>query len=673
MSKPFRTLCIALLVAAAVLRLAVFITSCRNIPVTTDEAITVLQAKRIAEGELQWLMYAQPYMFPIEAYAYVPFLPLPRNAWGMRTLMLLEGIALLAIWLATLRKSGTWSEVFPATLLILFPSSYLLIYTFGYAPPHYLSAFILSFLGLLGTTFLRSDDLPLHPRLLLLAGVGFSCGLAFSNSMFALTIAAPVVIVALINGNWKRLPLNAIGLAGGILVGLIPFLYTLKAFPGSHAAVSRHREWSEVGSILTGHATTFTLPRTLGIGAPVFPDESVYGWNPEALVPSFGVGVMIFLLACTLWRIVHHLRTLLKGNCPCLNLTDFAIGVSLLNLLVFARASRSSSGDFRYLLPVATALPFVIAGLAKALPRKGRLALTAAISLYALANAASMVRSLGVWSQPDFGRDVVGAPDLQPAIDLLDREGIRHAYAQYWNTYRINFLTDERILCSQVYNSRFFTWKLPYKKTVDTESPAAYVLTHYSRAVTPERMQREMDSIEMTATRESAGEFEVFYSFNPPASRKGLAPIPAEQIQSITSEDFPGDLTPLWTDQNLFSRSHSKFLQKEGMTFTVSFTQPFTVGMLGYNIGFWREDEPGALHVDAKIGDQWVRILENGVRDSLPFDFRNDRPIYGGAPRQLAFGPVNTSQLRITLTRPRSDRAWTFSELTFFEDLEESP
>jgi hypothetical protein len=93
--------------------------------------------------------------------------------------------------------------------------------------------------------------------------------------------------------------------------------------------------------------------------------------------------------------------------------------------------------SYRYLMPLQAALPVVYAvGIDGAL-RSNRIAgialLTSLLALFVVQQA-SWYRHL----EPD--------RDAQAIVSCLERSGVRAAYADYWLSYKLTFLTDERVI-----------------------------------------------------------------------------------------------------------------------------------------------------------------------------------------------------------------------------------
>jgi len=603
----------------------------------------------------------------VEAYWMVPFLGLPRNAWGLRVLACLEGLALLGLTALILRRMGGPRRIAAGWILALFPSAYLLTNTFGYSQPHNNSAFLLSLAGMLGAQRLLGD-LSLRARIGWLLFTGLACGAAFANAMLAISLVVPVLLVALCNGSWKRLPLHAGGLAAGAYVGLLPYLYAKGAFPGAHEGVTGKRSWGRAWNVIHDHLFTGTLPRTLGIGAPIFPDRDVFPWNPATLATQAGRLAALLLLLLLGWRAWLHLKALAKGKCPRLDLADLALGVCLACVLSFSKSIRSTHDAYRYLAPVLLVLPFLFAAAQRALPRRLSHALLGLAIAYGLANGYNMVRIGRAWAQPGFARDVVSAPDLGPALDLLRAEGIHHAYAQHWSAYRINFLTDEAILCSQPGNERFRSWPIPYEDEVHAAEPVAYVLTDLNRFLTPSVFRRHLQAMGVRCREVEAGDYRVFLDFETPEALENREPIPPEDL-SFHSPDFPDKIHTVWTDGDTETYAHSLRLQEVGLAFEVSWPEAASVSLLQYNHGHFGNDDDRGVHLSARIDGTWQRIAEDAVSEWDKFIFHRNAPRYKGSARSLAFPPVRADALRLEIAKPNPKKAWTLAKVSVFRDL----
>jgi hypothetical protein len=166
------------------------------------------------------------------------------------------------------------------------------------------------------------------------------------------------------------------------------------------------------------------LPDITGVMLPV-----LFGFRDPAghttVFPVLGI-VLVLLVACSCW---HAWR---RGITPFFHL-----------ILIVAPAMFLISGSFidaqsyRYLMPMYASLPIVYAmgidGVRRASPAVGTALLIFVLLIFGA-------------QQVDWYRRL--EPDLEsPAfIACLDRAGVRAARAGYWRSYKITFLTGERII-----------------------------------------------------------------------------------------------------------------------------------------------------------------------------------------------------------------------------------
>lgn len=106
-------------------------------------------------------------------------------------------------------------------------------------------------------------------------------------------------------------------------------------------------------------------------------------------------------------------------------------------MMFLASGSFIDAQSYRYLMPLYAALPVVYAvGIDWAL-RANRIAgvalLISLIALFAL-------------QQADWYRRLEPDREAQTIIDCLERSGVRAAYADYWLSYKLTFLTGERVI-----------------------------------------------------------------------------------------------------------------------------------------------------------------------------------------------------------------------------------
>lgn len=654
-------------VAALLLRLGLYIQGCRHLPITTDEAITVLQAKQVLRGEWPVLMMAQPYMFPLEAYWMAPLAPVtPRNTWGMRVLTVIEGAVFLWLTLAILRRMGAWRTVWPGVLWALFPSAYLIINQFAYSQPHNNSAFILALAALYAALAIRApDEQPAWRGDLAALAAGCFGALAFSNAMLAVSLALPALIVAAMRAaarNWIRWPALALGSA----LGLLPRFAAGWLHPGANQGVAGTRPLAEALGLLWTQALTRTLPVAMGINPCLFPDSEERLGRGIGLLKLFPWLFAALLLLALGLALAGWWRQTRRRQWPAFGGLEWSLGAIILTTLLFALSTRSDSGAYRYLASVAVAFPMLLAGIAAAGPRAriGAGMLAAGFALFNLCTTALLARA---WATPGFGDTIVRAPDLEPAIAHLRARGIRHAVASHWAAYRLTFYTDETILCAQPLNERFANWPLPYKTEVDAATNVAYVLTDAIRFLKPDIFERHLRTMRVTAQVHTAGHFKVYTDFRP------LDP-PARALTGLVFTASQNEPRPGVGDAGLahlgdgsdetFWRSTTA--QATGQWVRAEWPAPATLDRLILDYGRFGHDMPPALTIEVLTDTGWRTTHPRLAREQDKFRLPNGHPVYGGARQTIRFEPpglppVMARGVRLTIAQPDPRFAWTLT------------
>ncbi len=650
---------------ALALRFHLYAEGARSIPVTTDEALTVLQAVDIRHGDFPLLLAAQPYMFPLEAYWMAPLVHwLPRTAWGMRSLVMIEGLAFLGLSLLLLRQMGGWRATWPGGLLALFPSVYLVMNQTAYSQPHNNSAFLLALAAawfvLRPGAEARRGDFPMA-----VAG-GFCAALAFSNAILALTLVAPLAVVAAWNsagrGRWRRWP----GYALGGILGLAPYWLSMWRFPGAHGSVTGTFGWLAALPRLWSPALARTLPVTFGFRPCLFPDSDERlewgGWGHEVFAQVFVALVLVAAVVAVreLWRKIRQKRP------PALGALEWALGATVLTLWLFALSQRASSSAYRYLAPAVVVFPFLMAGLHVALGRRGRW-LTGGLALVLAGyNIAVAVRLPWEWRHSHYAREVVAAPDLKPALAVLREQGIRHAVASHWAAYRIGFESGGEVVCSQPQNERFPGWPIPYKAEVDAATNVAYVLTEEIRFLKPSVFERHLRTMGVEAEAVDAGDFRVYFNFRAPAFERERL-VTADRVQAAASENPADARRMLDGDPATFWRSAA--LQRAGVRLEFAFDRPIHLGRLVLRYGNYAHDRAPALRIHVLKETGW-EILHDALELEMDkFAWLNGHPAYGHAQRTIPLGVASVRALRVEIAKPNPAMCWTIAEATIYESL----
>ncbi len=674
--------CLLLALGALALRLAFFLISVEHAPVISDEAIEFLMAKHIAAGRPHLLVMSQPYRFPLESYVTAPFVRwLPRTEFGARLIPFLFGLLDVVLLLLILRQALRTTDAggdrrerragWCFALWILFPSAYLLMQQSAYRITGYTALTACSLLAILAA---------LHGRRRRWAcACGLAGGLAFSSSMLALPATLAAGVYAVLAGAGRRLPGRLAAWLAGLGLGLLPFLLAKWLIPGAHQAVADHAGWDDIRQRLTGGAFRQAMLSALGIEPNVFPDETPLHFIPQLDPAAF----YLWLAICAgllLLRAGRLLAGLLRRRRLELAPWDLFLAIALIAVAAAVSSARFDSRSTRYLLPAVWCFPLIGAGLAAALAagrawpaRLARGALALALAALVGYNLYASLRLMRAWQAPDFAVRHVSAPDLRPAIAFLQDQGIRHCFAPHWTAYRINFITDETILCSQPYNERFPRWPLPYKSEVARSGNIAYVLTDRTRFLNPSKFEEHMQIMGVASRRTDLGDFKVYYDFSAPAMSKPARLLPDRMLKTDASHNQT-DL-PKLTDGNHQSRWTTRAIQQTGMWVQVELPGVYPVNRLTLHYGRFHRDRPNAFNLLARTDSGWQIVAADLPATLDKFAIRNGQPIYSDTPyHAIAVTAIRTDALRLEISRPRPDQSWTITHLEVsVADVQDAP
>lgn len=657
----------AALLAGILLRGAFFHTSVSLVPTTSDEAAAVIMAQSIAQGERPLLFIGTPYQFPFSAYLMAPMAHLlPADAFGARVFPAVLAALAIAGFYLVLRRIAPREERWPGILMVLCPSAYVLTLQSAYFIPQYTAT--LTFAWLLPLLAVLALQKRRNAVWVLLAGV--VCGFALSVHLLSLPLVAMTALAVVLGTSWRSALKNTLLFIPACGLGLWPYLATYT--PAARAVTGRHSLETALDRLL-GPLIADMAGMVLGFRVSHFPDfHSAPGMVPGLLYPAMiGLGIF-FLMAAGISGYGILLRTF-KQRWPTLTVHEIFIGTIGLNIAAFVFSRRGWSTEFRYLLPLAWAFPFMVVYLYGLAGRRGRMLLGTVVILMAGLNVAQSVHLIAVWRTPGFARQTADLQPIEPVMDYLEEQRITHFYASFWWAYRFTFASQGRLVCSQPFNERFRKWPLPYKDAVDQSPRAAYVLTNTPQARAPaHKFIKMLKYHQFDATVKRIGPNYIFHDF----TFQGYGP--ARQVTpdqfTLTVDANPrladrlvdGDPDTIWSSLRPQDRS---------MAIQFDFDIPRTIYYVRvfFDPRAFRQT-PSYRILGSSDGIDWI-VLKAKIRPRIEkFRIGQGHPYFAKQFRQdHPLAPTRIKALRIMIQTPQQGHPWSLGEIAILEQTEPAP
>jgi len=524
--SSWRALPLALLVAVLV-RVPFWAEALRT-PVDGDTAIVGLMARHPGVGTAFW---GQPYGSPVDSWVALPFVAaLGYSTEALRLPSFLLSLLLVALAYALARELLP-AAALPAAVLAACPPPYFLLLA-ALPPPFYATTLVLCGVVLLlaarAGRRLAEGERPRGSLLLL----GAASGLALWTHLMSASTVAAAAGWLLLRSPRRRLLLWAVV----PLVAASAPLWT-RVFADDEAL--RIVQVADRNESTTEHLAA-TLPRlheplggVLGTHVPVVADSEDFvirqgGWAAALTVLLYG-GLLI-----------------LAGRGASLRApAALLLAAAALALLAFPFPVRSGPHTIRLLTPLYLPVAALVAWAAasRGAPRRAWLPV---LSLAALHLSLAM-QLLGAWRLTDRADPPFVLVDLEPARELLERQGVRHAYASYGPAFRLTWESGERIVASPPWNDRFRHWPLPLVDEVRFAKNVAWLLTPTvpSGLPPPDELELSFRRLGGRWRRDEAGAAVVFHGFVPPHSPRvsswpGAGPAGDQDLRTFVAR-APGE------------------------------------------------------------------------------------------------------------------------------------
>lgn len=499
----------------------------------SDEAVVGLMARHILQGERPVFFYGQAYMGSLDAWLIaVGFALLGESVLTIRLVesllyLLIVASAFAVAW----RVSGRTVVAAVAALVFAVPNVLLSVYTTA-TLGGYNETLLLGNLMLLFGWDVAHDHRRSYGRWALLgvcAGIGW-----WTNGLivaYALPVAALVMWTMWRNTRVQSsapLSTNALGIVVALvcfLIGSAPWwafnfandfaalrFYLPSSAPSQFAGTDippLPTNQRLIGLFLLG------LPAVIGLRFP---------WLPSFFLPALGVLVAL-IYAFALYRLLRR-ESVLKPDGRLL-----AGGMVLLfcGLFVVSRFSIDPTG--RYFLPLALPLGIGVGTLVASIRRTSvRVLIVAIVPVYNVLGVATAMTTVPPGLTTQFNLEThIPNDDDRALIDFLDARGLVHGYTNYWISFRLAFLSGDRMQYSAALPYKtdlsytpFDERYPPYRAATDTAPDAQIAYITANVAAVKARLEAIFAERGLTYQVEQVGVFHVYYDFQPAVPRPPL-------------------------------------------------------------------------------------------------------------------------------------------------------
>ncbi len=597
----------------------------------SDQAIIGLMGLHILEGHFPIFFWGERYSGTLESFlAALSFFVFgaSRQTLGLAPTLVSLGF-LWAGWRLAREVFGERAGLIALALLAVPPV--FLSWNSVLPRGNYTENLLLGTLCLLLALRLGTADLASARgrRLTLLLGglAGFAWYMSF-QSVHYLAAAALYLV-------WRRrlALVRALPLAlAAFLVGSLPFwianLRTGFASLGAIRWYSGRVGIAEGLRQLAGH-----LPILLGAQGFSYTYENVHVGALPLLAPLAG-GVFVAGVAVAL------MAGLVRRRPPGIVLLAL---LSAIVLVVIVLGGFSLGDDPRYLLPLYSALPLLLAG-GIALAWRWRPLAVGALALLLASNL------YGHWSlaQGEIERFPRYRAEDRQLLDFLRARGFDYVYApDYWLSYRLTFDAREQPVIATPFwrdHPRSMSKFPPYTRLVEAESRPVYLLWG---SVGVYRGALRAAGIQHEATR--MGRFTVLHGFRQPAAGRSLPAAAWRGGDGSAAKAFDRDPWTAW----------------QGTEFRLDLGAIHRVDQVVLHLGDLHR-HPSSFVIEGSLdGQDWQQLAE--LNDVIPgFAWAGDKLLLEEHGRVgLVLAPTPIRYLRV-LPRP-ADRPWALEELFVFE------
>ncbi len=502
-------------------------------PFNSDEAIVGLMGKHIIDGERPIFFYGQSYMGSLDAYfVAISFLIFGEKVIAIRLVQLiLFYLTIVNIYFYVIIAFQNKKAAFFSALFLIFAPVNMVLYSTVSLGGYTEALLIGSIVMLLSIKYLQTCEDNLfkkNKKIIYLLIIGFITGLGLWVNPISLTITLPMLFLVFINDRYISIKFLEILkkyllVFSGFLIGSFFWWYQivinnklsfLTELIGSAVSV----EQGSYLQIVYQHVISFLL----------FAPTVILGIRPPW--DTFVIGKYLFPVILLFWiLVIAFLLSIRKRN----SATENRVFLSLLGipLLVFAGFVFTSFGtdpSGRYFLPIY--LPLAIwAGFAMSKFNRPMILyiLGFFVIYYHVFGVISLAKKAPFLTTQFYEPAQVNQLQMKELISFLEKNDEKYGFSNYWVSYPLAFLTDEKIISLPLlpyHSDMTYTFRdnriLSYNEELKFQNKYFFITTNNSEL--DKFLVDRFSANEINYQYEVIGDFHIFYQLDQPVNPEKL-------------------------------------------------------------------------------------------------------------------------------------------------------
>jgi len=615
--------------------------------IDSDFAVMGLMARHIVKGEFPLFFYGGYFEAPIESYIAAPLF------WFFGSSRLVLDcvpafMSLITIY-AVYKLAQTLYGNSIAKLTLLFSSI---------APAFFVSRTTIPLEGYIETTCLGALAFMLTYKIIYLPReinlrryyfllgliIGFSFYLQFHIVPFAITIG----IFLLLNNPKIFTRKEFLFLSAGFLLGNLPLIL----FNITHNFLT----FAIVGSGIQNSTFFGTLGHLIVYGYMVLLGIRIDGSDTQ-YAPYLSPLLIAIYMACFLYFFLKRQR----GS-----------GILITFLMVFAVtyyiSGKGETNTRRYLLPLYSVVPIIIARGIDALRNRSRIIFYSAVIFIAGYNLYTNITTIAFFN-PEARKYYHAEISHEKALgDFLKSKGIRGAYSHsWWTSLQLNFDLKEEVifnlLCGEPY--------LPYEKIVDSQPNPAFVSFYGDYISTLLSIGGTFETYTICPPLKGIQPYNIQYNTTP-------TPQTLEELDPANWSASNGNDTitaPLAFDRDIYTHWTSKNMQKKDMNFTIDLGSEYSnITRFCYTPAYTTDWPNGYALYTSLDGKEWKCAAQNDAF-IMPAFWAGPHPFFKpiNGTIELDFPPQTVRYLKLALTKDKDNFFWSIAEIYIYRQKDTQP